>query len=78
MPRVYRRQMAFIQGRAKLRAEGCAVDNEFTAQERRAYGQLCREQRAAAGLTDGLRLSQSDFNAYLERRRAEDKARRGW
>lgn len=53
------------------------VEEEFTPAERRQYGLAMRKYRAAHGLTDGLRLSQAEFTAYLERRRAEDNARRG-
>jgi hypothetical protein len=51
---------------------------EFDAVQKRAYGILCREERAAYGLTDGLRLDRGEFNDYLSRRRAEDAKARGW
>ena len=51
---------------------------DLTPQERCDYGQACRALRAAHGMTDGLKLNQSDFNSYLARRRADDKQRRGW
>ena len=50
----------------------------WSAADRRRYAEGCAAVRAAYGLTDGLKLNQSDFNAYLARRRAEDKQRRGW
>ena len=51
---------------------------EFTDSQKHAYGILCREERAAYGLTDGLRLDRGDFRSYLERRRAADAQARGW
>ena len=45
---------------------------EFTPDQKRFYGILCREERAAYGLTDGLRLDRGEFRSYLERRRAAD------
>ena len=50
---------------------------EFTGNQKRAYGILCREERAAYGLTDGLRLDRGEFRSYLERRRAADAQARG-
>jgi hypothetical protein len=51
---------------------------EFDGGEKRVYGILCREERAAYGLTDGLRLDRGEFRDYLDRRRAEDARARGW
>jgi hypothetical protein len=55
-----------------------AARGDFTDSQKRLYGILCREQRAAYGLTDGLRLDRGDFRSYLERRRAADAQARGW
>ena len=52
--------------------------SEFTDSQKSLYGILCREERAAYGLTDGLRLDRGDFRSYLERRRAADVQARGW
>ena len=51
---------------------------EMNASEKHGYGEAMRAQRAAHGLTDGLKCSQGEFHDYLARRRAEDKKARGY
>ena len=51
---------------------------EMNASEKNGYGEAMRAQRAAYGLTDGLKCSQGEFHDYLARRRAEDKKARGY
>ena len=40
------------------------------------YGHACRMGRAAVGMTDGLKLERSEFNAYLAGRREADAKHR--
>ena len=51
---------------------------EMNASEKHGYGEAMRAQRAAHGLTDGLKCSQGEFHDYLAKRRAADKAARGY
>ena len=51
---------------------------EMNASEKHGYGEAMRAQRAAHGVTDGLKCSQDEFWAYLKKRRSEDKKARGW
>ena len=51
---------------------------EMNASEKHGYGEAMRAQRAAYGLTDGLKCSQDEFHDYLARRRAADKKARGY
>ena len=51
--------------------------NEMSSREKNAYGVAMRAQRAASGVTDGLKCSQEEFHDYLSRRRAEDERARG-
>ena len=82
----YRRQKPTVSQRRGLMSDMSQVRFEnqkkdpidLTPEERRDYAKACKALRRAYGLTDGLKLNQSDFNAYLARRRAEDKQRRGW
>ena len=70
--------MASTQMTHRRENEGNRWDREFSASERKAYGEAMRDLRASYGLTDGLKCNQGEFNDYLARRRAEDKKRRGW
>jgi hypothetical protein len=71
-------RMARVQGQARFEARERGERNEFTASQRAEYGRAMRDLRASYGMTDGLKLSQGEFHAYLERRRAEDARARGW
>ena len=51
---------------------------EMNASEKHGYAEAMRAQRAAHGVTDGLKCSQEEFWAYLKKRRSEDKKARGW
>jgi hypothetical protein len=51
---------------------------ELTPAEKQQYARAIQDQRAAYGLTDGLRTDRKGLLSYLERRRAEDARARGW
>jgi hypothetical protein len=71
--------MARVQGQVRHEARESGQRRvEFSASQRAQYGEAMRALRASYGMTDGLKLSQSEFHAYLERRRAEDARARGW
>ena len=88
MPRAYASPMR-NQGRKSARGainrmeermgpEERRYGREMNASEKHGYGEAMRAQRAAYGLTDGLKCSQGEFHDYLARRRAEDKKARGY
>jgi len=52
--------------------------NPLTPEEKREYAEAMRKQRAAYGLTDGLRTDRQGLLSYLERRRVQDAQARGW
>ena len=51
--------------------------NEMSSGEKADYGSAMRAQRAAHGVTDGLRCSQDEFHDYLARKEAESERLRG-
>ena len=80
MSQSYRRQKPTVSVRRGLRAPMNQVRQEWegTTEQKQAWGRACRDLRAAYGMTDGLRLNQSDFNAYLAKRQEQDRLARGW
>ena len=90
MPRAYDRSMR-KQGRKdakgakkdwERRREGMGpaerkYGNQMSSSEKADYGSAMRAQRAAHGVTDGLKCSQEEFHDYLAKRRAEDERGRG-
>ena len=71
--------MARVHGQVRHEARECGEGRiEFNASQRAEYGRSMRALRASYGMTDGLKLSQEEFHAYLERRREEDARARGW
>ena len=72
-------RMARVQGQVRFEAEECGERRiEFSPSQRAQYGEAMRALRSSYGMTDGLKLNQSEFHAYLERRRAADAQARGW
>jgi hypothetical protein len=71
-------RMARVQGQARFASQESGEAIEFTPSQRAEYGRSMRALRASYGLTDGLKLGQTEFHAYLERRRAADARARGW
>ena len=80
MSQVYRRQKPTVSVRRGLRAPMQETRREWegTTQQKQEWGYACRQLRAAYGMTDGLRLNQSDFNNYLAKRQEQDRLARGW
>ena len=72
-------RMARVQGQVRFEAQECGERRiEFSASQMAQYGTAMRALRSSYGMTDGLKLNQTDFNNYLERRRAADVQARGW
>ena len=72
-------RMARVQGQVRFEALECGERRvEFNPIQRAEYGAAMRALRSSYGMTDGLKLNQSEFHAYLERRRAADAQARGW
>jgi len=76
-------RMARVQGQVRFDARQLVEEYvegrvEFSPSQKAEYGRAMRALRASYGMTDGLKLNQSEFHAYLERRRAADAQARGW